>query len=62
MNRIKELFATDSKKLIVFITAGFPNKDSTKDLVLEAIKGGADMIEIGIPSVSYTHLRAHETP
>ena len=49
MNRIKELFATDSKKLIVFITAGFPNKDSTKDLVLEAIKGGADMIEIGIP-------------
>ena len=32
-----------------FITAGFPNKDSTKDLVLEAIKGGADMIEIGIP-------------
>ena len=49
MNRIKELFATDSKKLIVFITAGFPNKDSTNDLVLEAIKGGADMIEIGIP-------------
>ena len=49
MNRIKELFATDSKKLIVFITAGFPNKDSTKDLVLEAIKGGAD-------TVSYTHL------
>ena len=35
MNRIKELFATDSKKLIVFITAGFPNKDSTKNLVLE---------------------------
>ena len=31
MNRIKELFATDSKKLIVFITPGFPNKDSTKD-------------------------------
>ena len=48
MNRIKELFATDSKKLIVFITAGFPNKDSTKNLVLEAIKGGADMIEIGL--------------
>ena len=49
MNRIKELFSNDSKKLIVFITAGFPKKDSTKDLVLEAIKGGADMIEIGIP-------------
>ena len=47
MNRIKELFSNDSKKLIVFITAGFPKKDSTKDLVLEAIKGGADMIEIG---------------
>ena len=49
MNRIKELFSKDSKKLIVFITAGFPKKDSTKDLVLEAIRGGADMIEIGIP-------------
>ena len=49
MNRIKQLFSNDSKKLIVFITAGFPKKDSTKDLVLEAIKGGADMIEIGIP-------------
>ena len=44
MNRIKELFATDSKKLIVFITAGFPNKDSTKDLVLEAIKGGQEVL------------------
>ena len=26
MNRIKELFSNDSKKLIVFITAGFPKK------------------------------------
>ena len=49
MNRIKQLFSNDSKKLIVFITAGFPEKDSTKDLVLEAIKEGDDMIEIGIP-------------
>ena len=38
MNRIKKLFSKDSKKLIVFITAGFPKKDSTKELVLEAIK------------------------
>ena len=54
MSRLKNLFIKDGNKLIVFITAGFPKKESTEDLVLQAIEGGADMIEIG--TVSYTHL------
>ena len=49
MSRLKNLFKIDRNKLIVFITAGFPKKESTEDLVLQAIEGGADMIEIGIP-------------
>ena len=49
MNRIKNLFKKEGNKLVVFLTAGFPQKESTEDLVLEAINGGADMIEIGIP-------------
>jgi len=49
MSRLKNLFERDRNKLVVFITAGFPKKESTEDLVLQAIEGGADMIEIGIP-------------
>ena len=49
MSRLKNLFKRDGNKLIVFITAGFPKKESTEDLVLQAIEAGADMIEIGIP-------------
>ena len=49
MSRLKNLFKKDRNKLIVFITAGFPKKESTEDLALQAIEGGADMIEIGIP-------------
>ena len=57
MNRIKQLFSNDSKKLIVFITAGFPEKDSTKDLVLEAIKGVAIHHHSDISGTAY--LLAH---
>ena len=49
MSRLRNLFKRDGNKLIVFITAGFPKKESTEDLVLQAIEAGADMIEIGIP-------------
>ena len=40
MSRLKNLFKKDENKLIVFITAGFPKKKSTEDLVLQAIEGG----------------------
>ncbi len=49
MNRIQELFSKNREKLIVYLTAGYPELNSTKDLVLSAIDSGADMIELGMP-------------
>ena len=49
MNAIKTLFKNPKDKLIVFITAGYPELESTKQVVMAAVNAGADMIEIGIP-------------
>ena len=49
MNRIKKIFKTRSKKVIPFITSGFPRKKDTVGIVLAAEAGGAAMIEMGIP-------------
>lgn len=40
---------TDSPLLTLFITAGYPEKDSFKDLVLSLDTAGADILEIGMP-------------
>lgn len=37
------------KALIAFITCGDPNLETTKNLVVEMEKAGADLIEMGIP-------------
>jgi len=53
MNRIEKKFRELKKKgkkaFIVFITAGFPNFEITRRLVLELEKNGADLIELGVP-------------
>jgi len=53
MGRIEEKFAKlkqeNRKALITFITAGDPDLDTTRRLVLEMEKKGADLIELGIP-------------
>jgi tryptophan synthase alpha chain len=52
MNRIENVFKNktpDEKLMSLFITAGFPNLDSTVDLILGFEKNGADLIEIGMP-------------
>ncbi len=53
MNRIeakfRELRASGKKAFIAFITAGFPDPETTKKLILELEASGADMIELGIP-------------
>ena len=49
MRRIPQLFRSPGKKLVPFITAGFPDLESTIPLVLAAERVGAHMIEIGIP-------------
>ncbi|MFC1562488.1 tryptophan synthase subunit alpha [candidate division KSB1 bacterium] len=53
MNRITELFKNakqnNKKVFIPFITAGFPKLESTVEIISALEKGGADLIEIGIP-------------
>lgn len=53
MNRIKQTFDAlkreNRKALITFITAGDPTIETTKKLVIEMEKRGANIIELGIP-------------
>jgi tryptophan synthase alpha chain len=48
MNRLENVFAS-KKAFIPFITAGDPNLETTKQLVLRMAEAGADLIELGIP-------------
>lgn len=51
-NRIDALFQRlekGKKVMNLFITAGYPDLDSTVDLILGFEKNGADMIELGMP-------------
>src|SRR3989338_10221876 len=53
MNRVDKKFTELKKRgkkaLVVFITAGDFGLSTTKRLVLELTKSGADIIELGIP-------------
>lgn len=48
MSRIKEAFA-HGKAFIAFITCGDPDLETTAEAVRAAVRGGADLIELGIP-------------
>ena len=48
MSRIQEAF-TGGKAFIPFITAGYPDLETTRAALREAQENGADLIEIGIP-------------
>ncbi len=48
MSKIKNAFA-QGKAFIPFITCGYPNLETTAACVREAVKNGADLIELGIP-------------
>jgi tryptophan synthase alpha chain len=47
--RLQSLSARKEKALVCFLTAGFPTIDATIPLVSEIEKGGADIIELGMP-------------
>ncbi len=49
MRRIARLFREPGKKLVPFITAGFPRLEDTVPLVLAAERAGAHMVELGMP-------------
>ena len=40
---------TNRPGLVVYVTCGDPNMETTRDVVLEAIDAGADVIELGMP-------------
>lgn len=44
-----EIVLNPGRKVDSLFTAGFPTLESTADLVLESVRAGADMIELGIP-------------
>ena len=48
MSKIKSAFK-NGKAFIPFITCGDPDLDTTEKIVREAVKNGADLIELGIP-------------
>ena len=52
-DRIKETFATIGREgrpgLIVFLTAGHPDREATLELVPELVAAGVDGIELGVP-------------
>ncbi|MBR4588913.1 MAG: tryptophan synthase subunit alpha [Lachnospiraceae bacterium] len=48
MSSIKEAFK-NGKAFIPFMTCGDPDMETTYKCVLEAVKAGADLIELGIP-------------
>jgi tryptophan synthase alpha chain len=47
--KFKELGGKGEKALITFITAGDPELKITEECILEMEKGGADIIELGVP-------------
>jgi len=53
MNRIEkrfqELNKLKKKAFIAFITSGYPNLRTTKELVLEFTRIGVDIVELGVP-------------
>ena len=48
-DKLKDLKDNNKKALITFVTAGDPDINTTKELVKEMEKRGADIIELGIP-------------
>jgi tryptophan synthase alpha chain len=49
VTRIGQLFKTQPHALIAYITAGDPTPDRTASLVAALVRGGADLIELGVP-------------
>jgi len=50
MNRIEQLFKKKNKNILnVYCTAGYPQLDSTIDVMKSLQDNGADMIELGMP-------------
>ena len=48
-NKFLELKSKNQKALIAYVVAGYPNEKGTLSAVRGLVKGGADIIELGLP-------------
>ena len=48
MSRIEKAF-DHGKAFIGFVTGGDPTLEKSEEFIMEMVRGGADLIEIGIP-------------
>lgn len=49
-NKLTELFLQKNKRLLnVYCTAGYPNIESTSEVIMALQNNGADMVEVGMP-------------
>lgn len=49
MSRLSEIFATHKRCFIPFVTAGHPDLEATREIILSMASAGAHIVEIGIP-------------
>ncbi len=49
MNRLQALFGQKKNILSVYFTAGFPELNSTREVITSLVKNGVDLIEVGFP-------------
>ncbi len=49
MSRLSKIFAKNRKCFIPYVTAGHPDLDTTREIVLHLAESGAHVVEIGIP-------------
>jgi len=47
--KFKELKERNEKSLIGFVTAGYPSAEDTSKIALAMVKGGVDILELGLP-------------
>jgi len=47
--KFQELSEKNEAALICYVVAGYPNIPTTNEILSSIVKGGADVIEIGIP-------------
>jgi tryptophan synthase alpha chain len=48
-NKFLELRSKNQKALIAYVVAGYPSVDDTLSVIRGLVKGGADIIELGLP-------------
>jgi len=48
MSKIAQAFK-NGKAFIGFVTGGDPSMEKSEEFILEMVRGGADLVEIGIP-------------